>query len=202
MVREAGRDYLRLMEKEEIEALEQRDGLPDALRILIRELPRGTWEAHPNFSPLTRFWLQRHLMFREVLERLQAGSEAYLDGRSDPDRYGRETARMAQFFLQELHGHHSIEDHHYFPALQSLDGRLEHGFDLLDADHKALDGHLNGLAEGTNAMLSGLKGDDPKREAAALRDRLGAFDTFLDRHLTDEEDLVVPVILTYAPEIH
>ena len=42
--------------------------------------------------------------------------------------------------------------------------------------------------------------------APAARDRLGAFHTsltgfqgFLDRHLTDEEDLVVPVLLKYAP---
>ena len=30
---------------------------------------------------------------------------------------------------------------------------------------------------------------------------LDGFDRHLNRHLTDEEDLVVPVILTYAPEI-
>ncbi|SPJ24274.1 hemerythrin domain-containing protein [Palleronia abyssalis] len=190
------------MTEEEIQALEKREGLPDALRVLVDELPRGTWEAHPNFSPLTRFWLQRHLMFREILERLQGGTRGYLDGLMDADQYGRNTARMAQFFLQELHGHHSIEDHHYFPALTGLDGRLEKGFLILDADHHALDGHLNGLAEGTNAMLRGLSGADPKREAGLLDDRLTEFGTFLDRHLTDEEDLVVPVILKYAPEIH
>ena len=182
--------------------LGRRDGLPDALRVLVAELPRGTWEAHPNFSPLTRFWLDRHIMFRDTLERLRGGARGYLDGKISPERYGRETARMAQFFLQELHGHHSIEDHHYFPVLQGLDGRLERGFGLLDADHHALDGHLNGLADGTNAMLRGLGGDDPRRAAGALEERLGAFHGFLDRHLTDEEDLVVPVILTYAPEIH
>nr|WP_235971185.1 hemerythrin domain-containing protein [Palleronia pontilimi] len=175
--------------------------MPDALRVLVEQLPRGTWEAHPNFSPLTRFWLDRHLMFRDVLGRLQDGTRQFLDGDADAQRYGRETARMAQFFLQELHAHHGIEDHHYFPVLQGLDGRLERGFALLDADHHALDGHLNGLAEGTNAMLTGLAGDDPRAGAGALEARLDGFQQFLDRHLVDEEDLVVPVILTYAPEI-
>jgi len=182
--------------------LGRRDGLPDALRVLVEKLPRGTWEAHPNFSPLTRFWLDRHVMFRDVLDRLQGGTRAFLDGQVAPERYGRETARMAQFFLQELHGHHSIEDHHYFPVLEGLDARLERGFKLLDADHHALDGHLNALAGGTNTMLRGLSGDDPKAGAGALEQQLGDFNGFLDRHLTDEEDLVVPVILTYAPEIH
>ena len=190
------------MTKDEILALERREGLPDALRVLVAELPRGTWEAHPNFSPLTRFWLQRHLMFREILEKLQAGTRGFLDGNVDGQSYGRNTARMAQFFLQELHGHHSIEDHHYFPVLTVLDQRLERGFTILDADHHALDGHLNDLAEGTNAMLRGLSENDPKRAAGALDEQLSGFDAFLDRHLTDEEDLVVPVILKYAPEIH
>ncbi|PZX16306.1 hemerythrin HHE cation binding domain-containing protein [Palleronia aestuarii] len=181
--------------------LETREGLPDALRVLVEKLPRGTWEAHPNFSPLTRFWLDRHLMFRDVLGKLRGGSQAFLDGRTAPERYGRETARLAQFFLGELHAHHSIEDHHYFPVLQGLDARLERGFTLLDADHHALDGHLNGLAETTNGMLRGLSSADPKAGAGTLEETLGGFETFLDRHLTDEEDLVVPVILTYAPEI-
>ena len=182
--------------------IERRDGLPDALRVLVNALPRGTWEAHPNFSPLTRFWLERHLMFREILTRLQSGTESYLNGDTDPRRYGRDTARLAQFFLQELHGHHSIEDHHYFPALQSLDWRLERGFTLLDADHHALDGHMNALAEQTNGMLRGLESDDKLGPAGTLGKGLDGFGRFLDRHLTDEEDLVVPVILTYAPEIH
>ncbi len=181
--------------------LEERKGLPDALRVLVEKLPRGTWEAHPNFSPMTRFWLDRHLMFRDVLGRLQEGNRAYLDGALAPEQYGRETARMAQFFLQQLHAHHDIEDHHYFPVLQGLDGRLERGFTLLDADHHALDGHINALAQGTNAMLGGLSGDDPRAGVGALESQLGGFESFLDRHLTDEEDLVVPVILTYAPEI-
>ena len=194
--------YLSAMTDQDTLALDRRDGLPDALRVLVDELPRGTWEAHPNFSPLTRFWLQRHLMFRELLEKLQGGTRGYLDDVMDERAYGRNAARLAQMFLQELHGHHNIEDHHYFPLLSGLDERLEKGFALLDADHHALDGHLNALAEGTNAMLRGLSGPDPRAGAGALDDRLTEFGAFLNRHLVDEEELVVPVILKYAPEIH
>ncbi len=183
------------------DSLDRRTGLPDALRVLVEALPRGTWEAHPNFSPLTRFWLERHLMFRDALERLQGGTRDFLDDRAEGRVYGRETARLARFLLQELHGHHAVEDHHYFPVLQGLDPRLEKGFVLLDGDHHALDGHMNGLAAATNEMLRGLAGADPKAGAARLGARLDGFGGFLDRHLTDEEDLVVPVILTYAPEI-
>ena len=182
--------------------LGHRTGLPDALRVLLEGLPRETWERHPNFDGLTRFWLERHLMFREVLKRLGAGSEAYLDGRSDERRHAAETARYAGFLLNELHGHHNIEDHHYFPRLQALDARLERGFALLDADHHALDGHIHGLAGTTNAFLQAVGQPAARDRAGELRAALGQFETFLDRHLTDEEDLIVPVILTYAPDMH
>lgn len=182
-------------------SLETRIGLPDALRVLIETLPRETWEPHPNFDGLTRFWLDRHLMFRDLLGRLVTGAEAYLDKSADPMRHAQETARYAGFLLNQLHGHHQIEDQVYFPKLEALDARLTAGFELLDADHHALDGHIHALADRTNAYLQ-------VAAEAAARDRVGEllgalqqFETFLDRHLTDEENLVVPVILTYAPEM-
>ena len=182
--------------------LATRQGLPDALRVLVKELPRAGWESHPNFDGLTRFWLDRHLMFRDLLSRLRTGAEARLDGRIEPAKYAHETQRYAGFLLNELHGHHRIEDHHYFPRLAALDPRIAHGFELLDADHHALDGHLHGLAEVTNAYLGGFEAADAVTRAGDLHGALGRFETFLDRHLIDEEELVVPVILTYAPALH
>jgi hypothetical protein len=58
------------------------------------------------------------------------------------------------------------------------------------------------LADDTNAMLRAImSGQAALTEAGVLRDRLAGFATFLDRHLTDEEDLVVPVILHHAPDL-
>jgi iron-sulfur cluster repair protein YtfE (RIC family) len=181
--------------------LSSRTGLPDALRVLLETLPRSGWETHPNFDGLTRFWLERHLMFREVLGRLRADAEARLDGSVDPLRHARETRRLAGFLLNELHMHHQIEDHHYFPKLQGLDERLSRGFEILDADHQALDGHIQALADVTNGYLSRFDGAEAGDRIGRLRETLAGFETFLDRHLTDEEDLIVPVILTHAPSI-
>ena len=182
--------------------LKTRHGLPDALRVLLETLPRETWDSHRNFNGLTRFWLDRHLMFRDVLGRLRQGSERYLDGNLDERHFGQATARYAGFLLNELHGHHHIEDHHYFPQLSALDPRLEAGFALLDADHHALDGHIHALADTTNAALGQIGKAGLRDRAGALNAALGEFETFLDRHLLDEEDLIVPVILTYAPDLH
>ncbi len=181
--------------------LETRGGLPPALRVLCETLPRTGWEAHSNFDGLTRFWLSRHLMFREVLGRLRQGVEARLDDTNDPERHAAEAARYAGFLLNQLHGHHSIEDQHYFPQLLGLEPRLDAGFDLLDGDHTALDGHIQGLAETTNAYLAVWSGANARDALGTFSDALTEFDHFLDRHLTDEEDLVVPIILTHAPNL-
>jgi iron-sulfur cluster repair protein YtfE (RIC family) len=184
-----------------MDELASRTGLPDALRVLVETLPRSGWDTHPNFDGLTRFWLDRHLMFRDVLGQLRGGAEARLDGSVDPVKHARETQRYAAFLLNELHMHHQIEDHHYFPHLQGLDARLSRGFEILDADHHALDGHIRALAEVANAYLSDFDGTEARDRAGRLRETLAGFETFLDRHLTDEEDLVVPIILTHAPSI-
>ncbi len=181
--------------------LATRTGLPDALRVLVTEYPRETWETHPNFSELTRFWLDRHLMFRDLLGRLRTGAEGYLDGKADPARHAAETQRYVGFLLNQLHGHHQIEDHHYFPQLQGLDPRVGAGFDILDADHKALDGHIHGMAETTNAYLGRWQEADARARAGELRTALEGFERFIHRHLTDEEELVVPVILAHAPDM-
>lgn len=175
--------------------LEHRTGLPDALRVLAETLPREDWERHPNFDGLTRFWMERHLMFRDLVARLSEGAEARLDGRIEPGRHAAETSRYAGFLLSQLHGHHQIEDHHYFPVLRDRDPRIAAGFDLLDADHHALDGILNGFVEQANAAIRGIDGDDPRRDAAALHAGLAGLERMIERHLTDEEDLIVPVIL-------
>ena len=181
--------------------LETRTGLPEALRVLVREYPRDIWESHRNFDALTRFWLERHMMFRDLMGRIGEGVEGYLDGRSEPAAFARENARYTGFLLNQLHGHHQIEDIQYFPVLQGCDKRLERGFEILDRDHHSLDGHIHALAEATNAMLRAIEAGDGRDAAGALHGRLAPFAGFLDRHLIDEEELVIPTILHHAPRL-
>ena len=178
-------------------SLEVRGGLPEPLRVLLEEYPREAWEADPGFSQLIRFWLDRHVMFRSLLQRLQSDAESALDGKTSPDHYARALARFGGIFVNELHGHHTIEDRHYFPTLATKDARIESGFGLLDADHHALDGHLHAFAERANAVLSAPP--HARHDATGrFRDGLAGFAPLLDRHLVDEEELVVPVLLKYG----
>ena len=66
-----------------------------------------------------------------------------------------------------------------------------------DAERLArIDGHLNRFVEEANGALRAL--DDPdalRTEAGRFHAGLLRLESFLDRHLTDEEELVIPVIL-------
>jgi hypothetical protein len=64
-------------------ALSTRSGLPDALRVLLARYPREAWESHTNFNELTRFWLERHLMFRRLQAMLLELTETNIDRRID-----------------------------------------------------------------------------------------------------------------------
>lgn len=181
--------------------LDARKGLPPELRVLVEEYPRDMWTGHANFPGLTAFWLDMHGKFRSVSDELIKSSQGYLDDKTDPQRFGAITARYTQFFLQGLHGHHSVEDHHYFPVMATLDPRVERAFELLDKDHHDLHAHLEQLADATNAVLLPLRDGDDIRDVSAqllaTQERLAAF---LERHLTDEEDVVVPLILAHGAE--
>ncbi|MEH6726643.1 MAG: hemerythrin domain-containing protein [Hyphomicrobiales bacterium] len=178
--------------------LEDRHGLPDALRVLMEEFPREDWSAHSRFHGLISFWLDRHLMFRRLLETLTDDSQLMLDGKMDFQKYQSRLSRFGGMFVGDLHGHHHIEDAHYFPILEKLDSRLENGFKILDADHHALDRHLQNFTQSANLVLQA-------RPVQAGPDLVGGFNTslmelkkLLDRHLVDEEELVVPVLLKHG----
>jgi iron-sulfur cluster repair protein YtfE (RIC family) len=179
-------------------SLAVRSGLPDALRVLVEEYPREGWESHPNLTGLIRFWLERHLIFRRIQGLLIEETRGLIDGDRDPDAYARRLARLGNSFLGDLHGHHSIEDVHFFPRLQRLDARIASGFDLLEADHQEIDPRLQALADRANAALTAVREGAPTAEGAGrLEAELVGLQAFLDRHLTDEEELVVPVILAH-----
>ena len=183
-------------------ALEGRHGLPDALRVLLQEYPRELWEEDAGFSQLIRFWLDRHMMFRRLLEALQTATQQGTENATAPDVYGRALSRYGSMFVGELHMHHSIEDAKFFPVMKTLDRRITAGFDILDRDHHTIDARLNGFTELANAVLRGLQGNEPSAQAqlGPLLEELGVLERFLNRHLTDEEELVVPVLLKYQPE--
>lgn len=177
--------------------LENRQGLPDGLRILLPLYPRNLWSQHRNFDGLVAFWLDRHLGFRAKTARMAAETDALLDRARDPQDFAVGLSSLGNHFLHDLHGHHTIEDVHFFPRLTRMEPRLALGFDMLETDHQAIDGLLQRFTSAANALL---RSPADLTLAAGFAGELAHITRLLDRHLTDEEDLIVPVILDRGPE--
>lgn len=175
-------------------ALSLRKGLPPELLALLDDHPRAGWPDHPGFHGLVSFWLDRHMGFRHLMARIRTETEGLIDARTDPATFPQRLVPLGRRLVDELIGHHRIEDDAYFPELAALEPRLSRGFDILDADHHALDALLDGFVTGANVLL---QSPDMRAQAGRFHDSLAPFTAQLERHLGDEEDLILPIILKH-----
>mgnify|MGYP002629100753 CR=1 FL=1 len=180
-------------------ALANRDRLPDALRVLLAEYPRELWESDPGFDGLIRFWLDRHMMFRRVVADILGDARRLVDAKLDAPQYASRLSRYGGLFVNGLHEHHTIEDTHYFPKLATKDARIKAGFEILDKDHHDIDEHLNAFVSSANGILSMRdKPQDMRSLVGKFEVQMIGLERLLDRHLNDEEELIVPVILKFG----
>jgi iron-sulfur cluster repair protein YtfE (RIC family) len=178
-------------------ALASRDGWPEEMRVLLAKYPREQWRSHANLGAMAQFWLSRHDMFRELTGMIQQIEAEFRDGRLPPAEFPRVFVPRLQFLLSQLEAHHQIEDYHYFPIFRAADARLARGFDVLEGDHHAIHADMARAAETANALLRALAGGtaDLRARGDDYAAASGALLNGLVRHLDDEEDLIVPLIL-------
>ncbi len=177
--------------------LASRSGLPAEFQLILAEYPRAGWPDHRDFNGLAAFWLDRHLTFRHTMGQLRTDAEGLIDRKLAPVAYGKRLQRLGSGLLNDLIGHHQIEDDAYFPQLARLEPRIARGFDMLDADHHALHALIDRFARGANAVLGAEDETRHRKAVARFAGDLAAFEGLLTRHLTDEEDLVLPVVLKH-----
>lgn len=178
-------------------SLDNRSGLPPELRVLYEQYPRELWLGHADIEGTGRFWLDRHNAFREIGAALEQGLADFREERVEAARFGRWLVPLLSHFLNDLNGHHQVEDGHYFPVFRAADARLTKGFDILDRDHEAIHGLIDGTVGTANALLGTLEGDPDRlrRAADAYADTSLRLVRGLMRHLEDEEDIIIPMIL-------
>jgi len=179
--------------------LATREGLPAAYRYLVEAFPRLRWHE-PQVGVMARFWLQKHTEFRrgstamtDLATRWRAGDLPLAD-------LHRALIPTLQGFLQHLDGHHTIETEHYFPTMRRVEPRIGAGIDLLDADHDAIHAHLEALYRSGLAFHQAMvaKSQEAPDAVARLADVLDLARRPLLRHLEDEEDIVIPLIVRHA----
>jgi iron-sulfur cluster repair protein YtfE (RIC family) len=176
--------------------LASRSGWPEELRVLIARFPREQWEGHANLGEMARFWLARHAMFRELSGNIEQVTADFLKGDLPAADFPRQLVPRLQFMLSQLNAHHQIEDMHYFPIFRAADERLARGFDVLEGDHHAIHENMASTAETANALLRALADKlDARQQSEAYAQASGTLIKGLVRHLDDEEDLIVPLIL-------
>jgi hemerythrin-like domain-containing protein len=177
-------------------ALASRDGWPEDMRVLLAKYPREQWQSHANLGSMAQFWLSRHDMFRELAGMIRQIEAEFRDGRLPAQDFPGVFVPRLQFLLSQLGAHHQIEDHHYFPIFRAADERLARGFDVLEGDHHAIHADMAATAEAANALLRALADkSDARKPSDAYAAASGALLKGLIRHLDDEEDLIVPLIL-------
>jgi hemerythrin-like domain-containing protein len=179
--------------------IDQRNGWPDELRVLLKQYPRETWAE--SRSPLAQFWLDKHDAFRRQSRALESATDDYRAERTSSRDFAIWIAPRLQSFISYLHGHHQIEDFHYFPAFRTAEPRLAAGFDTLAKDHEMLSAGINEVVEAVNQLILAIRDDSNANEQTQRPIGLGYADTSLrlyrrlSRHLDDEEDLIIPVML-------
>ena len=183
-------------------ALARRSGWPEDLRVLLARYPREQWDAHANLGGMARFWLSRHAMFRELSATIEDVTVKFRAGQLSAAEFVRHFVPRLQFMLNQLDVHHQIEDMHYFPIFQAADARLARGFDVLEGDHHHIHADMARTAETARALLQALRGnaDRLRRCGDDYADASGVLVKGLIRHLDDEEDLIVPLILDRGEE--
>ena len=177
--------------------LDIRSGWPDDLRIFLERFPREVWPAHANLGERIQFWLRVHGGFRDLGKTLGSATDDFRGGHVTPERFRLWFVPRLQHLLSHLHTHHQIEDHEYFPVLTEAEPRLARGFDVLESDHEAIHRTIATLADAANAFL-GVETNDRDRLLSTgdrYADASDALIRQLMRHLDDEEDLIVPLVL-------
>ena len=171
--------------------------LPDEMRILLRDYPREAWPDHPNFAAAIQNWMGAHEMFRRLGKIVRLNTESYLNKDRSAEDSAARLAYYGNHLVRNLHGHHGWEDNSFFPELSAADSRFDQGLETLETDHLALDDVLDRFTRQANRVVKLTQLDESQAydESGTLLDTASEIEAFLARHLVDEEDLVVPILL-------
>lgn len=176
----------------------KREQLPASVRETLLESTRSEWRDHPRFGGKANFFMTIHRDLLDGAAKLSRGIEQLLD--LPPGDVGKAAARMnllpfSHHLIGFAHHHHENEDHGYFPQFALLYPELNRGLSLLDGDHKILDPAL----DDTQAALDKLDGSAVTRDQlAALHAGSQGLEKILNRHIWDEEEVIVPIFLRHG----
>jgi hemerythrin-like domain-containing protein len=159
---------------------------------LYNKLPPDQWFG-ADYAYKTSGWLKVHTNIRKRQRILVQISEAYISGEFDWSEYRSQILKRINMHVLKLHQHHGVEDDGFFPEFVSMYPKLAPAFEILGHDHEYLNELLDKL-QIQNDQLARSEVED-KALAEELHKTLVAVTDLLQQHLTDEEDLVIPILV-------
>lgn len=172
-----------------------RDGLPSAIRPTLLEEAEADWRTHPRYAGKARFFMTIHRKLLNGADWLAETAEKLMDTPPDTLSYIANASDLngrASHLLSFAHGHHEIEDHGYFPQFVRLYPQLGEALSLLDGDHQILDEALTGVE---TALGQATQSRD---DMAKLYRHTAALKKIMHRHITDEEEVIIPIFLRHG----
>lgn len=158
---------------------------------LFNKLPPDQWFS-ADYAYKTSGWLKVHTNIRKRQRILTQISEGYQSGEYDWSEYRSQILKRINMHVLKLHQHHGVEDEGFFPEFIRMYPQLQAGFEILGRDHMRLDALLDKLQMQTDTLARSDVED--KVLAAQLHQTLVDATDLLSQHLTDEEDLVIPIL--------
>lgn len=178
--------------------LRRRTELSPTLRRYLVALERDGWSRHPRYGGLPSFWMSMHASLRDGSGQLVGGLEALMDVPAGAVAEAVARSRVVDLgddLIGVTHHHHQVEDTHYFPLFLRAVPALQDPLRLLDGDHRVLAAAIVETEAGLDRLRRGAADRDavadllgPSRELARI----------LERHLHDEEEVVIPLLLEAA----
>ncbi len=158
---------------------------------LFNKLPPDQWFG-ADYAYKTSGWLKVHTNIRKRQRILTQISTAYQSGEFGWNEYRSQILKRINMHVLKLHQHHEVEDKGFFPEFVSMYPKLAPAFEILGHDHEYLNELLDKL-QIQNDQLARSEVED-KALAEELHDTLVKVTDLLQQHLTDEEDLVIPIL--------
>lgn len=179
--------------------VKKRSELSPIIKQTLLESIRDEWPKHRRYQGMANFWLGIHRNLLQGSHQLANGFEALLDTPPSEIQDELNARKLQQFgnqLISQLHHHHEIEDHNYFPQFVQLYPNMAHAIELLDGDHQVLHQAL----EDTQLALVDMMAQKPIDRDMIAQVAKGSreLEKIITRHLWDEEEIIIPILLEHG----
>jgi len=165
----------------------------------IPHVPRHAWQRHPNF-PAQTLLLRSHEGFREISSHLR---ERVRDAAALAEAHQQRRLLISVethylYWQRAMRGHEAYEEGKLYPYLER---RFDLSLTTLREEHEELHALDHAIRAAFEALYEGP--DDARFDAATLASldaAMAAYHDELVAHLREEEDAVIPLLLSLTRE--